>query len=87
MMKIILHKNFEKKYIKLKPNEKKKFKGRINLFLKDPFNRVLNNHLLHGKYKKCRSINITADLRVIYEFVKEDTALFIAIDSHSNLYS
>lgn len=87
MMKINLHRNFKKQYKKLSQKEKEKFKKRRNVFLENPFHSILNNHELHGKYKGCRSINITADLRVIYQIVKKETILFITIDSHSNLYS
>ncbi|MBU1091248.1 type II toxin-antitoxin system mRNA interferase toxin, RelE/StbE family [Patescibacteria group bacterium] len=86
-MRIILHKNFNKKYKKLRLNEKKKFKGRRNLFLKNPFHPTLNNHPLHGKYVGYRSIGITGDLRVIYELLNKNTAFFVDMDIHSNLYS
>lgn len=85
-MRIILHRNFEKQYKKLNQKEKEKFKEKRNIFLQNPFHPILNNHELHGKYKGFRSIKITADLRVIYELVKKDIALFLTIDSHSNLY-
>lgn len=84
-MKIKLHKNFVKQYQKLRVSEKEKFKERRDLFLQDEFNPVLNNHLLKGKYLGCRSINITGDLRVIYKRNIE-IAIFVTIDSHSNLY-
>ncbi len=86
-MKITLHKNFEKQYKKLNQKEKERFKEKRNIFLENPFHPILNNHELHGKYKGCRSIKITADLRVIYETLKKDIVLFLTIDSHSNLYS
>ncbi|MDD5147220.1 MAG: type II toxin-antitoxin system mRNA interferase toxin, RelE/StbE family [Candidatus Daviesbacteria bacterium] len=84
-MRIKLHKDFLKQYQKLRANEKKKFKERRNLFLQDEFNPVLNNHLLKGKYLGYRSINITGDLRAIYR-KKTTEIMFVAIDSHSNLY-
>jgi len=84
-MKIILHKKFLKNYIKLSNSDKKRFQERRNLFLNNPFDPILNNHQLHGKYKKYRSINITSDLRVIYEQYVDDV-IFIMIDTHSNLY-
>lgn len=86
-MKIILHRSFGKKYKKLRLNEKKKFKERRNLFLKNPFHPILNNHPLHGKYIGHYSINITGDLRVIYKMINDDTAFFIDLDSHTKLYS
>ncbi len=86
-MKIAVHKNFEKQYKKLNQKAKEKFKEKRNIFLENPFHPILNNHELHGKYKGCRSIKITADLRVIYEIIKKNIVLFLTIDSHSNLYS
>jgi len=59
---------------------------RINLFLKNKKARILNTHRLKGKYKDCYSINITADVRVIYEKIESDTYLFIAVGTHSELY-
>lgn len=85
-MEIFLHKTFKKKYRKLQPNEKKKFKERGNLFLKNPFHPILNNHSLHGKYTGYNSINITGDLRAIFKLIGPNMVLFIDIDTHTNLY-
>lgn len=85
-MKILLHKNFEKNYKKLKEPEKEAFKERRNIFLKNQFESILNNHPLGGKYKGYRSINITGDLRVIFKVLSEEMAYFITINTHSNLY-
>lgn len=85
-MRIFLHKNFEKKYARLRASEKKKFKERRNIFLMDPYNPILNNHALRGKFKGYRSINIAGDLRAVYGVVDKGTVLFVTIDKHSNLY-
>lgn len=85
-MKIKLHRNFEKRFKKLKNSEKKKFKERRDLFLRDEYSPILNNHSLKGKYKGFRSINITRDLRVVYRREPGNTVIFVVIDSHSNLY-
>jgi len=87
MVGIILHKNFVKKYKRLSQAERKRFSERRDIFMINPFETVLNNHPLKGKYKGYRSIDITTDLRVIFEMVEENVAYFITIDSHSNLYS
>ncbi len=84
-MRIKLHKNFEKGYKKLTPAGKKKFKERRDLFLQDEFNPILNNHALKGNYLGYRSINVTGDLRAIYKR-EENQAIFVAVNSHSNLY-
>lgn len=85
-MKIFFHNNFKKKYKKLRPSEKQKFKQRSLLFLQNPFDPVLRNHPLGGRYEGFRSINITGDLRVLYQDLGRQEALFITIDTHSNLY-
>jgi addiction module RelE/StbE family toxin len=85
-MKIILHKRFEKQYVKLRPADKEKFKNRRNIFLINPFDSTLNNHALAGKYEGYRSINITGDLRAVYTLIDNDTAFFVAIGTHSQLY-
>lgn len=86
-MKIILHRNFEKRYIKLSLKLKKKFKERRNIFLNNEFDPLLDNHSLQGKYKGYRSIDITGDFRVIYKTIRRNTVVFIIIGTHSELYS
>lgn len=84
-MILTYHKDFKKKYKKQSKNFQEKFDDRILLFRENEFNPILNNHSLQGKYLGYRSINITGDLRALYQ--KEgDTVIFVAIDSHSNLY-
>jgi len=85
-MKIVLSNDFKKRYKKLKSNEKRKLAERLVLFEEDPKNPILNNHQLRGPHKGYYSINITGDLRAIYELVKKDTALFIKVGTHSELY-
>ena len=85
-MNVILHRSFEKNYRKLRESEKQRFKQRRNVFLKNPFDPILNNHALKGKYEGFRSINIGGDLRVVYKTLDEQTAIFVDIDTHSNLY-
>lgn len=85
-MKIVLHRNFKKQYRKLREEEKRRFKGRRNLFIQNPFHPLLNNHALHGEYRDYRSINVGGDLRVIYKETDVNIAQFILINTHSNLY-
>ena len=86
-MRIIFHKSFEKKYKKLSANIKRKIKERNVLFMSDPYNPSLNNHSLQGKYLGYRSFNITGDLRIIYKLLNNDTAVFVEVGTHSELYS
>lgn len=86
-MQIRFHRNFDKQYQKLKKSEQEKARQRLVLFLENPFNPVLNNHPLKGKYLDYRSINITGDLRAIYKMVSDNEAIFVSIDTHPHLYS
>lgn len=85
-MIVRFHRDFDKQYKKLKVSEKKKTQERLLLFLQNPYHPVLNNHPLKGKYLDYRSINITGDLRAIYKLISDSEVIFIAVDSHSNLY-
>lgn len=85
-MIIRFHRNFQKQSRKLKAGERSKLKERLELFMADAFNPILNNHPLKGKYTSYRSINISGDLRAVYKQGTQDTATFVAVDSHSNLY-
>jgi len=84
-MTISFHREFTKRYKKLTVQQKRKFKERVALFAEDPFDPTLNNHALRGSLIGYRSINVTGDLRAIYR-TDGDNALFVTIDSHSNLY-
>ena len=85
-MKIRFHKNFEKQYKRLKKREQKKVQEKLGLFLENPFNPMLNNHPLKGKYTDYRSINIAGDLRAVYKHIDNEECIFVIVDTHSNLY-
>lgn len=84
-MQIEFHKDFRKQYDKLPVKFRDKFDERLKIFVDDPTTPELNNHALHGKYAGCRSINVTGDLRAVYEN-REHGVRFLDIDNHSNLY-
>lgn len=84
-MIVVLHKDFRKRYHKLPLKIAEKFDERLKLFVQNEFDPVLNNHLLKGKWLGYRSINVTGDMRAIFKR-DADSVLFVAIDSHSNLY-
>jgi len=84
-MVITYHKKFVKQSKNLPSKIKEKLTQRLKIFGQDEHNSILNNHSLAGKYQGYRSINITGDLRALYQ--KEGNIVtFVSIDSHSNLY-
>ncbi len=64
-----------------------KFEERLALFVENQYHPLLNNHSLQGEWAGCRSINITGDMRAIFEEIAENNFEFIAFGSHSELYS
>lgn len=84
-MIIVIQKGLEKDLKKTSLKVQEKFFDRLTLFEKDQSDPVLNNHALKGKYLGYRSINITGDFRAIFKIVGKE-AIFVVIDSHSNLY-
>ena len=80
-------KKFDKQFSKLSKSIKQKAIERLGVFLNDPFHPLLNNHALHGEFAEYRSINITSAIRAIYKDNTKGFCYFIAIGSHSELYT
>lgn len=85
-MRVRFHRNFRKSYAKLPARIRIQFKRRLKLFLEDPFHPLLDNHALHGEWRQFRSISVTGDLRAIYRILGDDSAEFVIIDTHGELY-
>lgn len=85
-MIIIFSKEFKKDFKKLSDKTKIQFQERLEIFQEDQNNPQLNNHKLHGKYDGFYSINISGNIRVIYEQKEKNNVLFIKIGTHSQLY-
>ena len=84
-MPLIFKKKFQKSYDKLPSDIRSHCDERVRIFVANPFAVALNNHLLHGEYAGCRSINVTGDYRALY-FEQEGAAIFIAIGTHHELF-
>lgn len=66
-IQIVPHRDFTKDLKKQPEKIKNKTKVKLHIFANNPFDTLLNNHALTGRYKGCRSINITGDIRAIYQ--------------------
>lgn len=84
-MQVDLKKGFIKQYRRAPAEVEERFQSRLQLFKKNRFNPVLNNHGLTGKYAGYRSINVTGDWRAIFMEIGEDV-YFVALGTHSQLY-
>jgi addiction module RelE/StbE family toxin len=85
-MEYVLSKNFEKQFKKLPKKLKEKVIAQLELFVTNPVDKTLSNHKLSGEWVTHRSINITGDIRTIYNIENKDLVRFVAIGSHSELY-
>ena len=82
-------KTFDKQLRKSPLKIKIAFRKRFEIFVKNPFHTLLNNHPLRGKLSGYRSINITGDWRAIYSEKTEHSRkviIFEIIGTHSQLY-
>lgn len=85
-IKIEYTKKFRKQYSKLSPKVRTQFKKRQRLWLNDPYNTQLHLHMLTGEYAGLYSINITGDIRALYEKIDDSYVIFGFIGTHSQLY-
>ncbi len=76
-------KNFKKQLFAVQ----NKFSERLELFGENPHHSQLGNHALGGEWLGCRSINVTGDIRAVFEEIDDNYVEFVDIGSHSELYS
>lgn len=58
----------------------------IDIFTNDPFHTSLKTHKLSGKMKDLLSFSVEYDLRVVFYFSDKNTARFVDIGSHDEVY-
>ena len=68
-MNIHYSKKFQKQFqIRLSSKMKYQFRKRLELFLANLQQPQLNVHTLSGKYLGCWSMNVSGDIRAIFEY-------------------
>ncbi|MYB75537.1 MAG: type II toxin-antitoxin system mRNA interferase toxin, RelE/StbE family [Chloroflexi bacterium] len=81
-------KRFQKQFhSRLSPKMRQQFGRRLELFLANPRHSRLNVHSLSGKYAGCWSMNVSGDVRAIFEYQgSQAVILFLVIGTHAQLY-
>jgi len=79
-------KMFKKDLIKQSPKLQQRFWERLQLWQEQPLNPLLYHHLLKGDFAGLHSINITGDVRAVYDEFDNEIVLYVMIGSHSQLY-
>ena len=85
-MKIRYTKKFVRQLAKQPIKIEKALKIRLALFEEDMYHPMLHNHALQGRLKGYYSINISGDVRAIYEIIDDQIYLYDMIGTHSQLY-
>lgn len=85
-MRIRFSKRFRKQYQRLPTPVQAAAQRRLRLWQEDPMNSLLRVHRLEGRMSRFFSINITGDIRALYEIVDDEVYIFEMIGSHSQLY-
>ena len=86
-MEINYSSKFKKQYKKLPKKVREQFNGRLVIFVTNQYDTQLNIHKLSGVYEGLWSINITGNFRAIFDKGCSSEIIFVAIGSHSELYS
>ena len=79
----------QKEIIKIQKKDKKladRIEKQIALFEENPKHPSLRTHRLTGSLSNLRSISISMSIRMVYALLNEDTALFVKIGTHDEVY-
>ena len=63
---------------------RRQFGQRLGLFLTDPRHPQLNTHSLSGKYSGCWSMNVSGDIRAVFEYQDGQAGDLIFSDWHAH---
>lgn len=85
-MTIDFPKSFTKQAKNLKLAQKQRLAAALRLFRVEPHHPDLSNHPLTGKWRGHRSISFGGDWRAHYKVIDENTVMFVAVGTHSQLY-
>ena len=84
-MEIVTTSLFRRKFKKLSLEVKQRAFEREKIFCANPFDKRLETHKLHGKYRRFFAFSITNSYRIMFDFLGRKKAVFIDIDTH-NIY-
>ncbi len=77
---------FDQQFARLPKTLKRKATDCIELFLDDPKHEALRRHALGEEWAGYYSISADEDLRLHFKLLDDDTAFFVAVGTHSQLY-
>lgn len=85
-MNVDFTKAFNKQFEKLSKKKQQRARATVALFVTNTTATSLRNHSLKGEWFGYRSISAGGDFRLHFKVVDQDTVLFVAVGTHSQLY-
>lgn len=88
-MQIKYKRSYRVSFGKLNLKIKAKVIERLEIFIKSPFDKILNNHALKWTKKWLRTINITGDYRLVFRELSNgsyELVELLDVGSHAKLY-
>ena len=82
-MEIVFSTHFQRDAKRLSKSERSVIEECLALFVDNPFNPNLKTHKLTGSLSGLWSFSVNFHLRVIFEFIEKQKALFHSIGDHS----
>ena len=86
LIQFIYRKKFKKKFRSVSPVIRAATDFKLRILCKNPYDPILNNHALQGDRQHLRTINITGDIRLVFQVVSKEVYFIVDIDNHNNLY-
>jgi toxin HigB-1 len=85
-MNVITTHSFDLLFKKLSPQIQRKAINKANLFKENSFHPSLKIEKLHPKHYNVWSFRIDIHYRIIFRFLKKDTAAFLFVGHHNEIY-
>ncbi|MEQ1644973.1 MAG: type II toxin-antitoxin system mRNA interferase toxin, RelE/StbE family [Pyrinomonadaceae bacterium] len=89
MPEILFHPSFKRAYkraVATGSDRENRFHRALEIFAVDPFDSKLRTHKLKGKLNEYWSFSVEYDLRVVFFFEKDGSAVLFDIGSHDEVY-
>jgi mRNA-degrading endonuclease YafQ of YafQ-DinJ toxin-antitoxin module len=75
-----------KRKVRGNKNLEVRFRDRVAIFQKNPFDPTLKTHRLAGQLQGFWSFSVDYDVRVVFSFAEGDRVLFVDIGTHDEVY-
>jgi addiction module RelE/StbE family toxin len=85
-MRVRFSQRFVKQLAKLTRSQQRAAYTRIDLLLINPDDPILRRHRLAGPLRHLYSIDISGDIRALYQVIDGEAVIFQLIGTHSSLY-